>query len=402
MAIPKRIFTYWQGAPMPTVVKLCLEKMRRLHPDWHITVMEEPPEPLPTHGDEIPVQLHSDFARLCALSEHGGVWLDASCMCLEAVTAWVELESESLQVFQLWDDCPENWAFACPPGLPFMKRWKEEYSRALAMGCENWWALAPEHIREHTLGDYGTYLTMHATFLHVVAGNLPPLQIVDSATARRAPYHYLSTKDWAAQAACEALLTDAQPYYMVKLRSEDRAAMDVILESDRWPSRGSVLWRFLSDLLPPCAVHVRVLGEAPPGRRSIGELFPSALRGAPRGCPRPRGARLECCIHAGAQVRSPGRMLAALRDLAREPEGSGAHWAQQSASAPAAVGVVVTRSDGQIFWLDEELIARALSAPTRWPYLLVVLGLTFLLFLLILGHPGRRGMTLGHTSARAH
>jgi len=84
-SIPKNIWTYWDSEELPDFVSKCIDKWRRLHPDWSIVVLN--PNNLKDYlpetdifklkfADTIPRQ--SDFVRLHILSKFGGVWADAS------------------------------------------------------------------------------------------------------------------------------------------------------------------------------------------------------------------------------------------------------------------------------------------------------------------------------------
>ena len=37
--IPKTIWTYWDSKDLPDFVSKCIDKWRRLHPDWYIPIL---------------------------------------------------------------------------------------------------------------------------------------------------------------------------------------------------------------------------------------------------------------------------------------------------------------------------------------------------------------------------
>ena len=161
--------------------------------------------------------------------------------------------------------------------------------------------------------------------------------------------------------------------------------MNDILESNRWPEPGSVLQRFLTDLLPQSAVQVHIVGE-PTGSRELVDLFPGAVQEPPCiRCPlaAPRHTRLECCVQANAKVESIGRFLAALSDLARETDNTSLpmSWARGVGHGAA---VVCTRSDGAVFRLEEPDVKRQSVA---W-YLFFLLAFLLMLVVLMIQRSG--------------
>jgi hypothetical protein len=146
--------------------------MRRLHPHWNVTVLCD--SNLPPVGERpdiaaLSAEHRADWMRLRAVSEHGGVWLDAACLLFRPVTCWVELDADwDMQGFATpWDDSVmENWAFAAPSESPLMRDWFREYDHAVRMGCA---AYCEELRARHPPGfprilfNHLPYLTQHAT-----------------------------------------------------------------------------------------------------------------------------------------------------------------------------------------------------------------------------------------------
>ena len=91
----------------------------------------------------------ADWFRLQCLAEHGGVWLDASVLCLQPLEAWVDMrEDTALQAF----DAPirragimENWALACAPGCAFARALAEEMQVCATVGHTEYRASLPSH-----------------------------------------------------------------------------------------------------------------------------------------------------------------------------------------------------------------------------------------------------------------
>jgi Capsular polysaccharide synthesis protein len=144
-AIPRVLYTYWEGPEEP-LVSLCLESMRRQNPGWRLVVAKRASceaicgRALPAEAAREWRECHvADWFRIQCLAAYGGVWLDASCLCLRPLEAWVDTaEAAALQGF----DAPlprkrgilTNWALACAPGCLFARAWAEEMHACAGLG----------------------------------------------------------------------------------------------------------------------------------------------------------------------------------------------------------------------------------------------------------------------------
>ena len=100
--VPKRLWMYWhQGwENAPELVRRCAATWKRHNADWDIRLLDKThisrdtelrsvvkgmlPTMLPT------VQNISDIVRLHLLRRWGGVWVDATCWCMQPLDDWVE------------------------------------------------------------------------------------------------------------------------------------------------------------------------------------------------------------------------------------------------------------------------------------------------------------------------
>ena len=166
--IPRRIFTYWDG-PLPAFVAACLASMRVHNPGWQLTILNESSvdlgivEPMPAPPDEKKASTdwypydatkRSDWYRLSAVSNYGGVWLDATTVHLKPINAWVDMRADAIQgyIYPLdsdhmapdFDGTPdspatlESWAFAAPQNSAFMRLWRENFRHALTVGLSEY------------------------------------------------------------------------------------------------------------------------------------------------------------------------------------------------------------------------------------------------------------------------
>jgi len=68
-----------------------------------------------------------------ALARHGGIWMDASIICMKPFREWLDHTKEFVGYHIGGTTKPypviENWFFACRPGCEFMQAWCKEFSR---------------------------------------------------------------------------------------------------------------------------------------------------------------------------------------------------------------------------------------------------------------------------------
>ncbi|TIS62134.1 MAG: hypothetical protein E5W93_05355 [Mesorhizobium sp.] len=99
--LPKVIWTLWlQGIETaPQIVKACIRSWQRSNPDWtiHILTKESLANFLPEAMDSnsilsrsLPDASYSDIVRIELLSRYGGVWVDATCYCLQPLDEWLD------------------------------------------------------------------------------------------------------------------------------------------------------------------------------------------------------------------------------------------------------------------------------------------------------------------------
>lgn len=178
-AIPRILWTYWQGAP-PPLVQRCLDNWRRLHPHFDIRILDE--RSVLQHLPAIPTVLEgalpakrADWIRLELLRRHGGIWLDASTILTQPLD-WVLAEQARtgadfvgyyLQQYTSVPQRPvvENWFMAAPPGSPFIEDLQREFTQeVIARTGEQYIAhLQAQGLYAQALQriDMPAYLSMH-------------------------------------------------------------------------------------------------------------------------------------------------------------------------------------------------------------------------------------------------
>ena len=224
--IPKNIFTYWSG-PKVDLVEKCIQRMRDLHPDWNVTVLnsiEEPCEGL----DNLSVQHKSDWARICAIQKYGGVWLDATCICTRPVTEWVDVNDNNLQGFctPFHINYLENWAFAAPTGNILVTKWKNEFKNAIQMGFKKYKEEKKNILGKEVIYDWMPYLTMHACYIIINKDTGMKALLKSSCDG---PYKYLCDNNWNSKKAVEYLFNKPETLNtpsLIKIRGDERKIIE--------------------------------------------------------------------------------------------------------------------------------------------------------------------------------
>ncbi len=136
--MPKQIWVMWlQGLEAaPAVVRACIDSWEQLNPDWELRVLDEQAvrrlAPRLGFGEEIwrlPAPRIGDVVRVALLREFGGVWADATCLCVRPLDEWLPQRS----FFAFRDPGPDrmlsSWFLASPRGDYMMRRFSEEFAR---------------------------------------------------------------------------------------------------------------------------------------------------------------------------------------------------------------------------------------------------------------------------------
>jgi len=151
-SIPKIIWTYWDSDELPEFVEMCIDKWRRLHPDWTIRVLTPDTVWRYTDADIFNYKFAdtkprtSDFVRLNVLAKHGGVWADASIVPMKSFDWVLDKQREGGYEFisyyrkqaTLKPEYPvvESWFFACVPDCQFVKDWRDELEVMNSLGSD--------------------------------------------------------------------------------------------------------------------------------------------------------------------------------------------------------------------------------------------------------------------------
>jgi len=133
----------WENAPwLPQQV---VQSWRVQNPGWNVVLVSESNlndyvnDIDYMYKDTISPQAKSDIVRLALLNKHGGVWADATLLCLQPLDSWIE---ESIQSSNFWMyhgtgggmdimEGPASWFIVSKQGSYIIHKWKE--------ACDSYW-----------------------------------------------------------------------------------------------------------------------------------------------------------------------------------------------------------------------------------------------------------------------
>jgi Capsular polysaccharide synthesis protein len=142
MPLPRRIWMLWfQGAEgMPWLVRRCYESWIECNPWWEVTLLSD--ANLYQYVDLDYSELSylgkaalSDLIRLELLAKYGGVWADATCLCMCPLENWLPgyFSSGFFAFDRPGHDRPlASWFIAASPRNPLVLTWCSELRTYLA------------------------------------------------------------------------------------------------------------------------------------------------------------------------------------------------------------------------------------------------------------------------------
>lgn len=161
--LEKNIWIFWyQGwDKAPWLVKQVAESWKINNPEWKIILLSE--ENLFKYVNDIPyvfntqktisIQAFSDIVRLSLLKNYGGVWADATLLCLQPLDSWVHKACESSDFWTYhtshWGKdksyIPASWFLTSKKGSELITKWKH--------ACDQFWNKNNSTINYHWMNE---------------------------------------------------------------------------------------------------------------------------------------------------------------------------------------------------------------------------------------------------------
>lgn len=258
-AVPRIIWSYWNGASglLPDVVAACRDSWRFWNPQWDIRMLDRASATMWLGFDPYALAMTdsdaraADVIRCCVVARYGGLWLDASVLLTAPLDGWVAPTGYTGFTIQYIKGrrVYENWAFAAPPGDPFVTAVRDGFLDINAWCVKHgtfwglWlWVLAKSLTTDlSAIARNRHYLAMHCV-QEIVKHDTDMRPHIARHTlydAEDTAFAYLTRNGWRANKAASKLLQDPSLTYWVayKMRGGDRKPMR------EWVLRTTKPWR---------------------------------------------------------------------------------------------------------------------------------------------------------------
>lgn len=247
--IPKTIWTYWDSEDLPEFVSKCIDKWRRLNPDWSVTVLN--PKNLKDYIPETDIfklkfadtkPRQSDFVRLHVLPKFGGVWADASVIPTRSWDWVIEEQKKKGSDFIGYyrrgattnSEYPviESWFFACPKGSNFVSKMRDEMMTMNSLENE---ADYKENVKARGVDTQNIpqpdYLNIYLSAQAVMQTQMTTDEIrnkIHVYPSEDGPFKHSVTNDWKPAESVKSLcaLETTEMPEMIKIYGNERRAME--------------------------------------------------------------------------------------------------------------------------------------------------------------------------------
>jgi len=248
---PKKIWTYWDNpAKVPKTVRMCMKGWAKWNPGYEIVLLTKKnfkgyvTIPLRILGNpnfhDNPTRF-ADLVRIWTLAEHGGIWIDSSTILKQSIDSWLfphyaEFSGFYINGFTKNPAYPviENWFFACNKGSPFVRLWRDEFSKIADYANVVEYAKSREKMGVDLQGiDNPVYLAMHVAAQKVLQLDQYPLDSLYLQRAEDGPFRYLVDAKWNSEKALSLACYDSQYQGpIMKMRGNERKVLEEKIEDD--------------------------------------------------------------------------------------------------------------------------------------------------------------------------
>ncbi len=253
--IPRKIFAYWNCAPLPEDKTKFLKNWQRFNPDYEIhlitddNIQEYIPD-FPISKDFPSPQYKSDLVRLSAIQRHGGFWVDTTTIFTESIewlrTIQHKRKSEFIGFYnpsfmeEAGNPFIESWIFGAIPNAPFVTQWKNCFEQTVL--SEKYFMYFKEkenykQIKQKLSPGFEEYLIIHLAAQDVLLQSDRYALSLINAHEEALFYRYEDGKVIDGNTFAEYLLGMNMPEKIskiIKLTGGDRIALD------RWLSNNNI------------------------------------------------------------------------------------------------------------------------------------------------------------------
>ena len=248
-SIPKLIWTFWDNPDsIPDIISKCINTFKVHNPDYEVIVLHKNnldiylPE---VNFDNIkhiknqPARF-SDMVRLHILAKNGGIWCDASIICLESFE-WIQqiiknnkcefvgfyINGFTFHEYIHYSPVIESWFLACVKDSKFMNDWKNEFLKISNFNTVKEYI---ENVKDNNISIQNItipeYLSIHVSAQVILQKNINTYNLY-VIRAEDTAFKYLVDNNWNQDIATDYLLNNfdninKQKIHIIKLRGGDR------------------------------------------------------------------------------------------------------------------------------------------------------------------------------------
>lgn len=131
-ALPRKIYAFWDSGldNAPEICRYCIDSWRRLNPGWSVEVLAATEAAAIVDPADYPEGLgkshHADILRMRLMAERGGVWVDATALCLRPLDDWLPVLMAQTDFLTLSrpnvDRIVASWFLAATEGAELARR----------------------------------------------------------------------------------------------------------------------------------------------------------------------------------------------------------------------------------------------------------------------------------------
>ena len=252
-AIPKVIWLYWEQIEVPAMVTACVQRLKRLNPDFKIHFLNLNTVKKFLQGDyltdvNLSAALRSDLIRLDLLYHYGGIWSDASILFNQPMHQIFNLDhcyelngfyrrAHFNQVDEYEFPVIETWLLAAPPHTPTIQVWREELQQVLMLGVEELVSRYQQHPQAKLILNsfanpyyFVVYLCQIAAFLKFMQPSFSVYCADHSAFYYHEQYGWECIQKWSELSVLKKENLTYLPN-LIKLTRNDRKQLEQLIEN---------------------------------------------------------------------------------------------------------------------------------------------------------------------------
>ena len=158
--LPRIVWIFWEQGwdSAPRVCKAALKSWKICNPGWDVRALDssskEYKESAHLWSGKIMKPCHrADFLRMWLMVKYGGIWADATTLCMKSLSHWVDDAIKPIDFFVFKNHPIANWFIASKPGSEVSRIWLDrsiEYWRDRKQPHKYTW---PHHIFGKMISD---------------------------------------------------------------------------------------------------------------------------------------------------------------------------------------------------------------------------------------------------------